>query len=149
MALKRVARSAIVEHPARVLYDLVEHIEAYPRFLPWCRSAIVHAREPGRTRATLAVGIRGLTQSFTTENTNRAGESIDMRLVEGPFRRFSAAWRFAALGEAATKVQFTLEYEFANRVVARVLEPLFEHIADTMLDAFIRRADTVHGRHPG
>ncbi len=147
--MKRIARSALVEHPAMALYRLVEEIEAYPGFLPWCVEAKVHRREPGLTKATLTVGVKGIRQSFTTENTNRPGEAIDMRLVRGPFKRFSASWRFSALAERAARVEFVLEYEFSNRVLAKTLEPLFQRIADTMLDAFVRRADAVHGKDPG
>jgi len=143
--MKRIARSAIVDRPASALYALVEDIESYPRFLPWCHSAHVHERGPGLTRATLTVGLKGIRQSFTTENTNRPAEAIDMRLVKGPFRRFSAAWRFHALAGNAARIEFSLEYEFAGRMVAAALEPLFDRIADTMLDAFVRRAHAVHG----
>jgi len=142
--MKRISRSAIVDRPASTLYALVEDIESYPRFLPWCLAAHVHERGTGLTRATLTVGLKGIRQSFTTENTNRPGEAIDMRLVKGPFRRFAAAWRFHALAEHASRVEFSLEYEFAGRVVAAALEPLFDRIADTMLDAFVRRAHA-HG----
>ena len=95
----------------------------------------------GRKRAMLTVGLRGLRQSFTTLNENRPGEGIDMQLVEGPFRSFSAAWRFRNLGEQACAIEFTMQYEFASRTLGRLLEPLFDHIADTMVDAFKRRAD--------
>ena len=82
------------------MYALVEDIEAYPRFLPWCAAAVVHERRPDATKATLTVGLGGLRHSFTTLNENRPGEAIDMRLVEGPFRRFHGEWRFVALGAA-------------------------------------------------
>jgi len=143
--MKRIRRSAIVEHAAAQLYALVEDIESYPQFLPWCVAARVHDRTPASTRATLTVGLKGLRQSFTTQNENRAADSIDMRLVEGPFRSFSAAWRFSALSAGACKIDFSLEYEFSSRMLARLLEPLFDRIADTMVDAFARRADQVHG----
>ena len=139
-------RSALVGHSATDMYLLVEDIESYPEFLPWCRSTRVPAREAGRTLAVLTVGVKGIHQSFTTENTNRAGEAISMRLVKGPFRRFSAVWRFQALGPQAAKVEFSLSYEFASPLLAKALEPLFDHIANTMVDAFIRRADAVYGR---
>ena len=142
--MKKIARSAIVEQSAQQLYALVEDIEAYPRFLPWCLETRVE-RSGVATRATLTVGMRGLRQSFTTQNDNRPGESIDMRLVEGPFRRFAAAWRFQPLREGACKIEFSLEYEFASAALARLLEPLFDRIADTMVDAFTRRADELHG----
>jgi ribosome-associated toxin RatA of RatAB toxin-antitoxin module len=138
--MKRISRSAIVEHSAEEMYALVADIESYPSFLPWCTEARAEAID-GRTRATLTVGLRGLRQSFTTLNDNRPGEGIDLRLVEGPFRSFSAAWRFRRLDEQACTIEFAMEYEFASRALGRLLEPLFDHIADTMVDAFKKRAD--------
>lgn len=144
-----MARSAIVEHSAAAVYSLVDDIESYPEFLPWCRDAKVLEREPGRTVATLTVGVRGIRQSFTTENANRPGEGIDLRLVEGPFRSFSAVWRFTPLDEHAARIEFSMEYAFSNRVLAKVLGPLFDRIADTMVTAFSRRADQLHGKAAG
>ena len=138
--MKRIVRSAIVEHGADEMYALVDDIERYPSFLPWCSDARVENVD-GRKRATLTVGLRGLRQSFTTLNDKRPGEAIDMRLVEGPFRSFAAAWRFRPLAENACAIEFSLEYEFASRALGSLLEPLFDHIADTMVDAFKRRAD--------
>lgn len=144
--MRRVSRSAIVEHDADSLYALIEDIESYPRFLPWCRSASVAERTPGRTVATLSVGLRGIKQSFTTENRNTPGRAIEMRLIEGPFKHFSASWLLTPLGAHATRVEFTMTYAFASRVAAKMLEPLFGHIADTMVDAFVRRADALYAR---
>jgi ribosome-associated toxin RatA of RatAB toxin-antitoxin module len=143
--MKRIARSAIVPHSAAQLYALVEEIESYPRFLPWCVSAEVRSRSPGATLATLTVRMSGVKQSFTTQNENRAAEAINLKLVEGPFRHFAAAWRFQPLGERACKVAFSMEFEFASRALAALLQPLFERIADSMIDAFTRRADEIHG----
>ena len=144
--MRRIARSAIVECSAEVLYALVEDIESYPEFLPWCAAAHVRERSPGRTVATLEVGMRGIRQSFTTENANSPGRGIEMRLLEGPFRRFGAHWKFAPLGAGAAKIEFALAYEFANGVVAKALDPLFGTIAGTMVDAFTRRAEMLHGK---
>jgi ribosome-associated toxin RatA of RatAB toxin-antitoxin module len=146
--LKRVARSAIVEHAAAAVYSIVEDIESYPEFLPWCRAAKVLERSPTRTVATLTVGVRGIRQSFTTENANRPGEGIDLRLLEGPFKRFAAAWRFISLGEGAARIEFSMQYEFSSRVLGRALEPLFDNIANTMVTAFSRRADQLYGKAP-
>jgi ribosome-associated toxin RatA of RatAB toxin-antitoxin module len=144
--MKRIARSAIVEHSASQMYALVEGIEDYPSFLPWCAAAEVHERHPGRTRATLTARLGALKQSFTTENDNQPGEAINMKLVEGPFRRFASEWRFVPLGERASRIEFTLQYEFASRTLGRLLAPLFDGIADSMVDAFVRRADEVYAR---
>ena len=148
-ALKRVVRSAIVEHSAAAIYSLVDDIESYPDFLPWCRGAKVLERGPTRTVATLTVGVRGIRQAFTTQNANRPGEGIELQLVKGPFTRFAAAWRFAPLDQHAARIEFSMEYQFSSKVLGKMLEPLFDHIADTMVTAFSRRADQLYGKTPG
>lgn len=146
--MSNITRTALVGFSARQMFDLVDNIEAYPQFLPWCRS--VNVRRTGElTVAELSVGLKGLNQSFTTENRNVPGESIDMRLVEGPFREFGAAWKFRALEAHAAKIEFSMRYEFSSGLLAKMLEPLFDHIADTMVDAFTRRAEVVYGASQG
>jgi ribosome-associated toxin RatA of RatAB toxin-antitoxin module len=137
--MKRIARSAIVECSAAAFYALVEDIESYPAFLPWCAAAEVLERAPGRTVATLTLAMKGLRQSFTTENRNEPGRAIEMRLLEGPFKRFAGHWRFTPLSPEATKAEFALEYEFSSRVVAALLEPVFGRLADETVSAFVRR----------
>ena len=155
--MSSIVRSALVGYSAKQMYDLVADIESYPRFLPWCRSARVVERrdgvtvkdgvnvKDGVTVAVLSVGLKGINQSFTTENANTPGESIRMRLVEGPFTSFRAAWKFQALEERAAKIEFSMNYKLSGGLVAKVLAPLFDHIADTMVDAFSRRAQSVYG----
>jgi ribosome-associated toxin RatA of RatAB toxin-antitoxin module len=143
--MKRIARSAIVEHSAEQMFSLVDDVESYPRFLPWCRAAKVDERTPGSVLATLSVGMRGLKQTFSTRNELHPPEAMDMRLLKGPFRHFAAAWRFRRLSAQACSVEFSLEYEMAGPL-AKLLEPLFDHIADTMVDAFTRRADELYGK---
>jgi len=137
--MKRISRSAIVESSAEAFYALAEDVESYPSFLPWCAAAEVRERTPGRTVATLTLGVKGVRQSFTTENTNIPGRSIDMQLLEGPFKHFSAAWRFTPLEANAAKVEFSLAYEFSSRIVAAALDPVFSRIADSTVDAFTKR----------
>ncbi|HVL36224.1 MAG TPA: type II toxin-antitoxin system RatA family toxin [Burkholderiales bacterium] len=146
--MRRISRSAIVPHSAQAMFALVDDIESYPRFLPWCVGAAVHERSPGSVRATLTAGLRGLRQSFTTLNELRPPASIELRLVHGPFRRFAGAWRFEALSPHACRVEFSLEYELSGPLAA-LLQRLFDRIADSMVDAFTRRADEVYGTDPG
>lgn len=143
--MSQIVRSALVGYSALDMYALVEDIEAYPQFLPWCRSTRVLERSEGKTLANLSVGLKGVQQSFTTKNLNRPGEAIDLSLVDGPFSSFQAAWRFKALGANAAKIEFSIAYEFSGGVLGRILDPLFNHIANTIVDAFIRRADAVYG----
>ena len=138
--MKEIRRSAIVEHSADEMYRLVDDVESYPRFLPWCQEARVET-VGGKRHATLTVGMRGIRQSFTTLNDSRPNEAIDLRLIRGPFKHFKAEWRFIPLSASACEIVYSMHYEFASRVIGKLLEPLFDQIADTMVDAFTRRAD--------
>ena len=141
-----VDRSALVEHSARDMFVLVEDVESYPRFLPWCERATVTVREPNRTVATLYLDFHGLKEHFTTENALRPGELIHMKLVAGPFRSLEGSWRFIALAENACKIEFSLHYEFSNPILEKVLGPVFHRIADSFVDAFVRRASEILGK---
>src|SRR4051794_26418967 len=101
--MKEIRRSAIVEHSAAQMYALVDDIASYPRFLPWC-TAVTVEQASDKKRATLTAALGGVRQSFTTLNENRPGEAIDMHLVEGPFRRFDASWRFKPLSDEACEI---------------------------------------------
>jgi ribosome-associated toxin RatA of RatAB toxin-antitoxin module len=139
-----VERSALVAHSAADMYRLVDDIESYPRFLPWCSGAEVEHRDAHRTVGTLRLDFRGVRQQFTTENTGTPGESIAMRLVRGPFRSLEGSWRFVALAPHASRVELRLAYQFGNPLLARLFGPVFDHVANTMVDAFVGRADAVH-----
>ena len=140
-----VDRSALVAHSAQKMYALVADVESYPQFLPWCDRAVVSVSEPGRTVATLHINFRGLKKEFTTENLNRPEARIDMKLVSGPFRSLEGSWAFTALSENACKVELSLRYQFANALVEKMAGPAFHGIADTFIDAFVRRADEKFG----
>jgi len=144
--MSTVSRSAIVNHSARDMYALVSEVESYPGFLPWCDRVSVAERVPGRTVATLRINFRGLKEEFTTENRDRPGESIDMKLVSGPFRSLEGGWRFTPLSETACKVELDLRYEFASRLLEKVVGAVFDEIASSLVDAFARRADAQYRR---
>lgn len=141
-----VKRSALVDSPADVLYRLVADIAAYPRFLPWCAAAKVDEKDPTTTEATLHISYRGIRQAFSTRNTNQPGRQIDMVLLSGPFRHLQGSWRFEALSPDASKVSLHLEYQFASGLLDRLIGPVFEHIANTFVDAFVRRAQELRSR---
>ena len=141
----KVERNALVGYSADDLYSLVADVEAYPAFLPWCKAAEVDSRDGPRAIVTLHIRYRGLRQKFTTRNTFTEGERIEMTLVDGPFRSLHGVWRFVPLGEMACKVELTLAYELATPLLAKVVGPTFDQIADTLVDAFVRRAEMVHG----
>jgi len=141
-----VDRSALVGYSAQAMYALADDIESYPQFLPWCDGAEYAARRPGRTVATLHINFHGLKNQFTTENVHQPGKRIDMRLVSGPFRSLEGSWSFADLGNDASKIEFSLRYEFASPLLEAAVGPVFRRITETFVDAFVRRADEKFGR---
>jgi ribosome-associated toxin RatA of RatAB toxin-antitoxin module len=143
--MSSVGRSALVNHSAQQMFALVSEVESYPRFLPWCDRAHVSERGPGRTVATLRINFRGLKEEFTTENRDQPNERIDMKLVSGPFRSLEGSWRFTPLSDKACKVELDLRYEIANTLLAKLVGAVFDEIANSLVDAFARRADQQFG----
>lgn len=127
------------------MFDVVNDIENYPRFLPWCKAARVISESEGASVAELTIARGGITQSFTTRNELDRPNSMKLDLVEGPFTRLRGEWRFEQLGDAGSKVALRLEFELDSRVAGYALGKVFGSAADTMVDAFCDRAESVYG----
>ena len=143
--MPEVNRSVLVEYTPKQMFDLVDAVEHYPEFLPWCGGVTVSRRDTVITCATILIHFRGIRQSFTTENTKQAPGEMIIRLVEGPFSRLDGNWRFTALADRGCKVELNLRYEFSSRLLGKVIGPVFGHISGTLLDAFVGRASQVYG----
>ncbi|NIM28697.1 MAG: hypothetical protein GTO67_05355 [Gammaproteobacteria bacterium] len=143
--LQSVSRSALVPYAASAMYALVADVEEYPQFLPWCRG--VRVVQPGEksVEARLEIGRGPLRKAFTTRNVMTRDARIDIELVDGPFRHLQGRWQFISVDGSACRIVFDLEFELANPLLRRTLGPLFSEIADTMVDAFCRRARHLYG----
>jgi ribosome-associated toxin RatA of RatAB toxin-antitoxin module len=128
------------------MFALVDGIERYPEFLPWCRAARVLSRSDDEVRATLSLSKGGVEKSFTTCNRNQKNKMIEVRLEEGPFQHLQGFWRFDALGDDGCKVLLDLEFEFASRVLRMVVGPVFNQVANSLVDSFQKRAVDVYGK---
>jgi ribosome-associated toxin RatA of RatAB toxin-antitoxin module len=140
-----VEKSVLIERSARQMFDLVDGVESYPQFLPWCGSTEVKFRDDKKTVATLHINYHSVKAHFTTENDKEIPEWMSIRLVDGPFRRLEGMWRFKPLAENACKIEFSLSYEFSSKLFEKVIGPVFSHIANTFVDAFTKRAAQVYG----
>lgn len=136
-----VRKSALVEHSAADMFDLIEAAEHYGAFLPWCTGATILERDESVVVARIAVKYRGVAFSFTTRNPKRRPWWMAIHLEKGPFRAFEGEWRLLELAPGACKVEFALHYEFDHQLVGRFAAPVFDGIARTMIDAFVARAD--------
>lgn len=143
-----VAREAYVAHSGADMYALVNDIESYADFLPWCGDAKIIAREPHMMIAQVRVAFKGIRKTFTTRNRLRPGEKITMELQDGPFSELRGAWEFKSLQTNACKISFRLRFDFSNAVAAKLFAPVFKYIADSMVAAFVQRADEIYGAAP-
>ena len=135
-----VRKTALVPFAAESMFDLVEQVEGYPQFLPWCGGAEVLERLPDSQIATVTIAFKGIRQTFSTHNTLERPTRIGLVLRDGPFSRLQGEWLFKPLRADACRIDFMLDYEMRSGLLARLLGPVFGHIAQTMVDAFVKRA---------
>lgn len=140
-----ISRKALVPYTAGQMFALVNDIESYPAFLPWCRDAKVLERRADMVKATLKLSKGGIEKSFTTLNRMQDESRIDMELVEGPFSSLEGSWRFEALGVHGSRVTLDLSFEFLNPLLRLTLGPVFNQIGHTLVDAFVQRARQLYG----
>ena len=142
--MQRVAKTVLVPFSAKQMFDLVDDVERYPEFLPWCGGSEVLATRKGGKTARIDIDYHGVTAHFTTDNENTPPTSIVVKLKDGPFRNLHGEWTFRALKASACKVELKLAYEFKTTVLEAVVGPVFNHISSTFIDAFVQRAEKVH-----
>ena len=140
-----VHKTVLLGYSAEQMFALVDRVEDYPQFLPWCGGVEVREREEDRLVASIMINYHGIKQSFTTENTNVRPVSMTMRLLEGPFKQLHGTWTFKPLRADACKIEFDLQYEFSNRLIESIIGPVFNMIATSFVDSFSKRAEEVYG----
>src|SRR3569833_691741 len=143
--MPKINRSALEPKRPEVMNTLVNDVDAFPQFLLLCKSAQVLSRNDDEVRASRELARGGFEKSFTTCNRLQKNKMIEMRLVEGPFRRLEGYWRFEPLGEQACKVSLDMDFEFANMIVGFAFGPIFNQIANSLVDSFCKRAIDVFG----
>ncbi|WP_281645908.1 type II toxin-antitoxin system RatA family toxin [Parendozoicomonas sp. Alg238-R29] len=143
--MKKVQRSALVMHSAENMYRLVNDVESYPGFLPWCAGAELLESSDTALEARVNVSRGGVSGSFVTRNTMRPGEHIEITLKDGPFTALTGIWTFKPLMEGACKVSLDLAFEMDSSLLKSAVGKVFEQVASTMVDAFCSRADEVYG----
>ncbi len=152
--MKHVNKSVLLWYSPTQMYDLVTAVPDYPRFLPWCAQAEVLDTHATGVTARVHLSMAGLRHAFTTRNEHVPGQQVSMHLVDGPFSVLEGTWRFHALAQpgaapdvapSACKVEFDLRYAFSSRALELVISPVFDRIANTFVDSFVKRAEQVYG----
>ena len=142
--MHRIERSVLVPYSAERMFRLVEQVDDYPEFLPWCPASRARPLPDGSVEATIEIAYHGVRSRFTTRNVLDFPQAIRITLVDGPFRSLSGQWHFLELPQQGCKVTLHLQYEFVAGFLGRLIAPVFESIAESLIDAFARRAESLY-----
>ncbi|HNO74618.1 type II toxin-antitoxin system RatA family toxin [Nitrosomonas mobilis] len=143
--MAEIEKSVLVSYSAAQMFNLVDTVENYPAFLPWCSGASMQIQDDEVAHATIHINYHHIKHSFTTKNNRRPPELIQMELLEGPFEKLDGHWRFIPLSDNACKIEFSLHYTFSNKLLEKVVGPVFYLIANNFVEAFVARAEAVYG----
>ena len=146
--MKTIHKSVLIWYSAQEMFNLVTDVARYPEFLPWCNHAAVLETDAQGMRAEVGIALGGVHQTFTTRNDHVPGREVAMKLVDGPFSNLDGRWSFTPVGDESQrscKVELDLRYAFRNAALAAVVGPVFDKIAGSLVDAFVKRAEEVYG----
>ncbi len=146
--MKTVNKSVLIWYSAEEMYALVTDVASYPRFLPWCdHASVLELFDSGMT-AEIGIAFGGVRQTFTTRNQHTLARAVDLHLIKGPFSQLEGHWRFTPLADGtqrACRVELNLNYGFDNATLGKLVGPVFDRIASSLMDAFVKRAQQVYG----
>jgi ribosome-associated toxin RatA of RatAB toxin-antitoxin module len=146
--MKTVQKSVLIWYSPQEMFNLVTAVQQYPQFLPWCDHSRVLEQDDSGMLAEVGIALSGIRQSFVTRNLHEPGRRVQMQLVKGPFSRLDGDWHFHAVGDGsqrAARVELLLHYGFDSATLSKVVGPVFDRIAASMVDAFVKRAEQVYG----
>jgi len=143
--VKKIHKSALVTYSPEQMFSLVDDINIYADFLPWCSRSNVVERNEDYVKGDLEISYSSLNKSFVTKNINTPYSQIEMQLVEGPFKHLRGLWTFTALGDEGCKIELHMEFEFSNKLVDMTVGPVFSKIANSLVDAITERAKSIYG----
>ncbi len=143
--MPELSRQALVPYSAALMYDIVNQVDLYAKFLPWCSESKILASTPTTMTASVFMKKGPLNQSFTTKNIMQPQQKIEITLVDGPFKKLTGQWVFTNISEQGSKISLQLSYEFSNSIIAMVVGPVFNQIANTLVDSFCKRAEDLYG----
>jgi len=139
-----IHRTAIVPYSEVQMYDLVNDIARYQEFVPYCISSVVHEKTDDEIRATLTLSAKGFEKSFTTLNRLQKNSMMEIQLIDGPFKQLEGFWKFEKFDDKQSHVILDLEFELSNRIFAMMFGPVFQQVAGSLVDAFVKRAQEIY-----
>ena len=144
--MTHVQRSALLPYSVTQMYQLVNDIDSYPEFIPWCVDCDIYNESENNKQATMHFASRGIKASVTTKNELMEDQKITMELIEGPFKHLIGSWYFHAIDRNACRVELDLQFAFSNRLYEATLGPIFNQVANKLVSAFSQRAEEIYGK---
>jgi len=144
--LKAIKKKRIVPYSSYQMFDLVDNIEQYSSFLPWCRKSHIHKRTDKEVEASLIVGFRGIDKTFSTLNTLKRPREIEIQLIDGPFRSLNGLWSFSDINKRESEIQLNLQFEILISPLSHIFESFFEQIVNSQISAFEDRAKDLYSK---
>lgn len=141
-----IHRSASVQYTTEQMYELVNDIARYQEFVPYCISSVVHEKSDDEIRATLTLSAKGFQKSFTTLNRLKKNAMMEIQLIDGPFKQLEGFWKFEQRDEHASEVILDLEFELSNKILAMMFGPVFQQVAGSLVDSFVKRANQIYSK---
>lgn len=141
-----IKKSALVPYTSLQMFELVNAIEEYPQFLPWCRATVVHSRDDEMVRASMVIAKGGMQYQLTTLNRLHQYQKIEISLLEGPFKHLEGFWLFEKVTAEKCQVSFEIELEFLNQLVSLTMGPILQRAAGSLVDSFCNRAAIRYGQ---
>jgi ribosome-associated toxin RatA of RatAB toxin-antitoxin module len=138
--MREVKRSALVAQPPSRLFALINDIESYPRFLPWCTHARVQSRNESEIVATIGVKKGPLHGEFTTRNVLEPDKRILMHLVSGPFRMLEGEWLLTPIGPDGCRVELSMRFAFKSALSGVMFDHMFAETVGSLVEAFVTRS---------
>jgi len=144
--MTEISKTTLVPYTSEEMYVLVNDIESYPIFLPWCTEAKILSQQEDSLTAKLSMALGKIKQSFTTENTMQDGSRIDMQLIEGPFKHLTGYWRFIQEDDQSCHIHLHMHFEFKSKIIKHTLGKAFYKVMDTLVESFVQRAQQIYGK---
>jgi ribosome-associated toxin RatA of RatAB toxin-antitoxin module len=142
--LESINKSVVVPFTPEQMYTLINDVEKYPQFLPWCSAGVIHVNQPHYMKASVSLAVGAIKQTFTTENTLSPAQRIDVQLLSGPFSHLHGYWLFEAAGEGLCRISFQMNFEYKNRLIKLALNKIFQRIGDSLVASFVERAKKLY-----
>ena len=141
-----IRKNALVPYTPAQMFELVDRIEDYPQFLPWCRETLVYSRNGAEVKARVVVTKGVMSHSFATVNRVQRNKIIEVRLLEGPFRHLEGSWQFESIEAGGCRINFHLEFEFSNKLINLTVGPILQKAVGSFMEAFCQRAKEIYGK---